>query len=108
MGQAQVNPQERITLFNARQRFFMVRSKLKELERFMDDIRDSRHPGVIDLATQFTILNSVSSAASRQFDNANARDLSSKDLRMLSNLEGLVYEFQAVLIEAHNELTHIS
>lgn len=108
MGQPQMNQQDKVTLFNARQRFFMVRSKLKELEQYMDDIRDSRHPGVIDLATQFTILNTVSSAAARQFENASARDLGSKQLRMLSNLEGLVYEFQSVLKEAHNELTQIN
>lgn len=108
MTQAQSSPpQQRVSLFNARERFFKVRSKLTELDRYMAEIKENEHPGVIDLATQFSILNTVSASAARQFESGNTRDINSKHLRMLSNLEGLVYEFQEVLLEAHEELTQI-
>lgn len=108
MRQLETNPvQQGVTLFNARERFFMVRSKLKELDKYMDNIKKHRHPGIIDLATQFSILNTVSASAARQFESGSAKNLNSKHLRMLSNLEGLVYEFQEVLVEAHEELTQV-
>ncbi|EAZ98371.1 hypothetical protein [Marinobacter sp. ELB17] len=96
-----------INLFNIRERFFMLKGKLTELQTFMSDIADKKHPGVLDLATQYSILLSVCSATSRQFETIKPKEVSTKQIRMLSNLEGLVLEFEDVLLEAHTELTNV-
>ena len=98
---------EAINLFNTRERFFMLKAKLHELQNYMDDIKNNKHPGVMDLATQHSILLSVCASSSRQFSTITPKEVTTKQIRMLTNLESLVNEFEVVLIEAHAELTKV-
>lgn len=96
-----------INLFNARERYFQIRSKLKTYAALMDDIKDHRHPGVLDLATHLANLNMVHAQSASIFDSGDPKKITNKHLTMLNNFEMLVQEFEAVLREAHEELTKV-
>ncbi|WP_273206839.1 hypothetical protein [Marinobacter subterrani] len=96
-----------ISLFNARERYFQIRKKLRSYQSLMNDIKDNQHPGVLDLATHLANLNMVHAQSASIFESGDPNKITSKYLTMLKNFEMLVNEFEAVLLEAHAELTNV-
>lgn len=93
-----------VTLIDAEERFHVIERKIREMEPFLNDISDNEHPGVMDLMLQYSMLRtSVSSIGERLGSNALSK-ITIRDLKMLSQLEILVYEFEGTLSDAHAEL----
>jgi len=99
--------QEPLSLFNARARYFMVRSKIQEYEQYMNVVRNYDHPGILDLATWYANLVCVSESLLPTYAKKNNKGINTKDLRALSNLELLTHNFQGTLYDCYNELTQI-
>ncbi|KXS55566.1 MAG: Uncharacterized protein AWU57_15 [Marinobacter sp. T13-3] len=99
--------QEPLSLFNARARYFMIRSKLQEYEQYMNAVKQYDHPGVLDLATWYANLIVMSEALLPTFSKKNNKALNTKHLRGLSNLELLTHDFQKTLYDCYNDLTQV-
>lgn len=102
------NIKEPLSLFNARARYFMIRSKLQDFSRYMDAIKQFDHPAILDLTAWYANLCVVNEAMLPIYSKKNNRSLGVKDLRSLSNLELLMLDFQGTLFDCYSELTQIS
>jgi hypothetical protein len=99
---------QKVTIFDASDRFFMCRKKLEDFGEYLESIGEKDHPGIVDLLGQFSVLRAISNRASAKFEKVEGRGdalLKARELQLILNLEILIHEFEAVLIDAHQELS---
>jgi hypothetical protein len=94
-----------VTLIDAEERFYVIQSKIREMESQLLDIKDNSHPGVMDLMLQYSMLRTSTSRIGERIVGGGLEKISIRDLKMISQLEILVFEFEATLSDAHAELT---
>lgn len=103
----EISQPQKVTIFDASDRFFMCRKKLEDFGEYLEAISEKEHPGVVDLLAQFSALRAISNRASAKFEKVEGRGdalLKARELQLILNLEILIHEFEAVLIDAHAEL----
>lgn len=97
-----------ITLFDAKERFYFCRKMLDELGVKVEALAGKRHPGVVDLMHQFSLLRSISMQAAQKIENRDSKDdhrpLKPRALATIEQFEYLLYNFKEILDEAHEEL----
>jgi hypothetical protein len=105
---AENSQQQSITLFDAKERFYVCRTLLDELGQKLEKLAGKRHPGVVDLMHQFSLLRSISMQASQKIENQDPendhRPLKPRALSTIEQFEYLVFDFKEILYEAYDEL----
>ena len=100
--------QSRVTLFDAKERFYFCRKMLDDLGEKVEALAGKRHPGVVDLMHQFSLLRSISMQASQKIENKDSKDdhrpLKPRALATIEQFEYLVHDFKEILGEAYEEL----
>jgi len=102
-----VSQPQKVTIFDASDRFFMCRKKLEDFGEYLTEISEKEHPGMIDLLAQFSALRAISNRASAKFEKVDDRGndiLKAREIQLILNLEILIHEFETVLIDAKDEI----
>lgn len=98
----------RITLFDAKERFYFCRKMLETLAEKVEALAGKRHPGVVDLMHQFALLRSISMQASLKIEGRDPKDdhrpLKPRALATIEQFEYLLFNFKEILDEAYEEL----
>lgn len=94
-----------VTLINAKERFYVCQYMLREMELEMMDIKDSDHPGIMDLMLQYSMLRTSASRIGKRLQGQKDAKISLRDTKMIQSFEILVHEFRDTLTDAHVELT---
>lgn len=93
-----------ITLYNAIDRFQVISNELSNIETQIEDLKDSAHPGVFDIHIHYSMLATARKGAAVKFENGSVQKLTTKDIRMLTHLQHLVYELAGIVKDARAEL----
>ncbi|MGX1201213.1 hypothetical protein [Marinobacter sp. MBR-105] len=100
-------PIAELNVFNAGDRFYAARRQLEYIGTHLEELHSTQDPGVLDLCVQFSMLRALANKVAGRFesyDDHAKRQLKERDLKLIKNLEHLIYDFQNNLKDARKEL----